>query len=963
MSECSVVAMASLNFVFVLLLLSSEVIEFCLCGETYCVESERNALLKFKKSLTDPSNRLSSWDGNECCTWEGVGCDTRTRHVVKIDLRNPHPFKGNEYDQYTGFDERYSKASLQGKELDPSLLELKYLNYLDLSWNNFSRSTIPKFLGLFNELRYLNLSSAWFSGKVPHDLGNISTLESLDLNSMYADIFYSHVELWSDSLQWISHLYSLRYLDMSHVNLSQASDWQYKLHSLPSLLELRLYYCQLHRFSPYFSISNSTRLVVLELSENNFGGEIPDYFQNLTSLEVIDLSENSLVSPIPSWLGNHNSLTSLSLDHNLLSGQLENVIGNSTSGHLKKLRYLSLVGNSFSGPIPNYLGSFSQLRQLYLVQNKLNGTIPISIGNLSELREIWLDSNSLKGSVSEDHFAKLSKLELLSLRDNQLVWKVGSHWVPPFQLRYFLSSSCTVGPKFPAWLKTQSKLISLDIGSTGISDSLPNWVETHFPSLMAVDLSYNQIRGRVPSFLSSRVEKMYLYLRSNKFEGPLPNFPSSLVTLDLYNNSISGPLPKAIGNMLPALQAMHLSSNSINGSIPTSVCAMKYLIVLDISKNLLSGDLPQCWMDSQRLEALILGFNNLTGVIPNSIGHLGSLTYLHLENNNFYGKIPLGLQNSSRLYGLNLGVNKLSGSIPRWIGIELSLLKVLRLRSNLFNGKISPQLCHLTSLRILDFAQNNLSGTIPSCIGNFHGMVLGQERGQGGILGYDYVFYEEGLVQTLKGRDLEYDRVPAMLVNFDISSNNLEGEIPRELTFLSGLIGLNLSKNHFTGGIPKEIGQLSSLESLDLSNNNISGQVPQSLSNLTALSHLNVSFNNLSGQVPSGNQIQTLDDPSIYEGNSELCGDLLKKKCKEDEEPSNSTKFGGGKSILSGFYIGLASGFVFGFWGVCFSLLLKKSWRYFYFRFVDNTKDMLNVKMTVMVSWLQKMVHFHRVRE
>lgn len=40
-----------------------------------------------------------------------------------------------------------------------------------------------------------------------------------------------------------------------------------------------------------------------------------------------------------------------------------------------------------------------------------------------------------------------------------------------------------------------------------------------------------------------------------------------------------------------------------------------------------------------------------------------------------------------------------------------------------------------------------------------------------------------------------------------------------------------------------------------------------------------MSYNNFSGQTPTGNQLQTLNDPSIYAGNPYLCGDPLPKKC------------------------------------------------------------------------------------
>lgn len=140
---------------------------------------------------------------------------------MKLDLRNPFSY----LDADT---ENYRRNILRG-ELNISLRSLKHLTNLDLSLNKFSN--IPDFFGSLTNLRYLNLSTASFAGKIPRTLGNLSLLQHLDLSDNYGlqDV---------DDLRWLSKLHSLKYLDLSNIDLSKSSNVFTALNMLPSLLFL-----------------------------------------------------------------------------------------------------------------------------------------------------------------------------------------------------------------------------------------------------------------------------------------------------------------------------------------------------------------------------------------------------------------------------------------------------------------------------------------------------------------------------------------------------------------------------------------------------------------------------------------------------------------------------------------------------------------------------------------------------
>ncbi|KAJ9553371.1 hypothetical protein OSB04_017416 [Centaurea solstitialis] len=60
-------------------------------------------------------------------------------------------------------------ASLGG-EINPSLVNLSYLNHLDLSFNSF-HGTIPRSIGFLTQLRHLRLSHNWLHEIIPPETG------------------------------------------------------------------------------------------------------------------------------------------------------------------------------------------------------------------------------------------------------------------------------------------------------------------------------------------------------------------------------------------------------------------------------------------------------------------------------------------------------------------------------------------------------------------------------------------------------------------------------------------------------------------------------------------------------------------------------------------------------------------------------------------------------------------------
>ncbi|MCD7469660.1 LRR receptor-like serine/threonine-protein kinase ghr1 [Datura stramonium] len=565
------------------------------------------ALLEFRKGIKhDPTGYvLQSWneesiDFNGCpSSWNGIMCNGG--NVAAIVLDNLGLSADADLSVFANLTMlvKLSMAnnSIAG-QMPKKIGDFKTLEYLDIS-NNLFNSSLPPEIGKLGSLKNLSLAGNNFSGPIPDTISELMSIESLDL---------SHNSLSGPLPSSLTKLNNLVYLNLSLNGFTK---------KIPKGFELM------------------ANLAVLDLHGNMLDGTLDPEFLLFTTATYVDLSGNLLVSSTSQnqkfLAGISMSVKYLSLSQNQLTGSL---VSGSEAQAFGNLKVLDLSYNQLSGELPGFNFVYD-LQVLKLSNNRFSGLVPNDLlkGDALVLTELDLSGNNLTGSIS---MITSTTLRVLNLSSNAL-----------------------------------SGELPLVTGSTAVLDLSKNQLEGNLTRMQKwgnvefLDLSQNQLTGNIPEVTAQFLRLNRLNLSHNALTGSLPKvitqFPK-ITVLDLSFNQLDGPLLTSLLT-LPTIEELHLQNNALVGNIDFSApSATPNLRVLDISHNQLAGSFPDGFGSLTALQVLDIAGNNFSGSLPNSIGQASSLTSLDISHNHFTGPLPKNLPDG--LQSFNASLNDLSGVVP-----------------------------------------------------------------------------------------------------------------------------------------------------------------------------------------------------------------------------------------------------------------------------------------------------------
>ncbi|KAI9186921.1 hypothetical protein LWI28_022297 [Acer negundo] len=265
------------------------------------------------------------------------------------------------------------------EELPDCWMNWPSLLVMDLGNNKFTGS-LPTSFGTLMMLESLRLRKNYFFGTIPAALKNCTELRVLDVSGN---------ELVGIIPSWIGERFSSRMIILNLRSNKFHGFLPLELCHLTSLQILDLADNNLFGVIPR-CVKNISAMVTTGFPASNGVGYDTDYNTDGITEDTLVVTKGETVE----YTTILNLVRSIDLSKNNFSGEIPIEVTN-----LVALQSLNLSHNSFTGKIPTNFGVMKSLESVDFSSNQLFGEIPQSISSLTFLSHLNLSNNNLIGKI------------------------------------------------------------------------------------------------------------------------------------------------------------------------------------------------------------------------------------------------------------------------------------------------------------------------------------------------------------------------------------------------------------------------------------------------------------------------------------------------------------------------------------------------------------------------------------
>lgn len=504
---------------------------------------------------------------------------------------------------------------LQNNDLDTlniTLVNLKTLTNLDLSYNRFERLTGYE-INRLQSLEFLNISHNKIETVDSNCFIQSSKLRTIDLS-------FNAIKSKIDSLIFTSNV-ELEYLDLYNNQISIIEGDSFKYNNL----------------------------TYLNLEKNNITNEITNKtFAGLKNIIKLDLSQQNVTILKDKSFVDMTNLIHLNFSRNHIN-VIENVaFMNST------VLILDLSFNNISQL--NFLKDcLVNLTELYLNDNKVTFLEKGVFKNQLSLKKLEISMNKVKRI--DPNALQFASLQYLNIQGSRLTGEIDAKMFSPAKYLRFLDLS-----NYNLSRVNNEAFVDMPVlARLNISHNVIEYIDTdnfrNMSNMYSLDLSYNKLE-KLQFNKSLFANLKSAYLNNNKLANISGIFPENckLLYLDISNNGLSD-VSHANAKIFPELQVLHLSHNNIEHFNNHHTNTLTNLVDLRLSSNKIA------YIDLSVFKKLLivdLSNNNLAFINNTFFKNIDFLKSLDLSNNKLDDLPPGTFQNMINLTLLNLSSNYIS---------------------------------------------------------------------------------------------------------------------------------------------------------------------------------------------------------------------------------------------------------------------------------------------------------------